>query len=249
MKTFAAVVLAAGKGTRINAKRINKVMYPLAGKPMISYTVHLLKKVGIKRIVIVVGFLKESIINYLGSNYIYAYQKRTLGTAHAVKTALPKISSEVKNILVMHADDSAFLPPKVIKGLIKKHLKEKAQLTFLTVEMEKPNIARVLRNSKGKIIGVVELQNMKSDQEKINEINCGCYCFSKSFLEKFLPKIRKNSLTGEYYLPKLIELGLKANLRVKAFKMRKEDYFHSINTKDQLNKAKLKMKIKLIKNG
>lgn len=245
MKEITAVVLAAGKGTRINARKINKVMFQLAGKPMISYTIDLLKRSGIKKIIIVVGFAKQSIIDYLGKHFTYAYQRKRLGTAHAVKTALTKIPKGIKDILVINADDSAFYPPRVIKGLIKKHLKEKAGLTFLTVGMRKPNIARVIRDSQGKILGVVEQQNLKPWQEKIKEINCGCYCFSLDFLRKFLPKVRKNHVSKEYYITQLIEIGIKNKAKVQAFKMDKEDYFHGVNTKEQLLEAERKMQEKL----
>lgn len=241
-----AVVLAAGKGTRINARKINKVMYSLAGKPMIGYTVDLLKNVGFKKIVIVVGFAKQSIINYLGrKNFIYAYQKERLGTAHAVKTALLEIPKNTKNILVINADDSAFYPARVIKKMIGKHLEKKADLTFLTVKMKKPNIARVIRDSQGGILAVVEQQNLKPGQEKIKEINCGCYCFSLDFLKKFLPQVRKNLVSREYYITQLIEIGIKNKTKVQAFKMDKEDYFHGINTKKQLLEAEGKMQQKL----
>lgn len=245
MTKIAAVVLAAGRGTRIKAKKINKVMLPLAGRPMIGYTIELLKKSGLKKTIIVVGFAKQLIIDYLGKGFVYAYQRERLGTAHAVKTALAKVPKTIKNILVINADDSAFYPPQVIKNLIKKHGQEKADLTFLTVEKKKPDIARVIRNSQGEVLGVVERQNLEPGQKKIKEINCGCYCFSIEFLRKFLPQVEKNPVSQEYYLTQLIELGIKNKAKVQVFKMDKEDYFQGINTKKQLLKADLKMKQKL----
>lgn len=69
MEKTAAVVLAAGKGKRFDAKKINKVMYPLAGKPMLWYTLKLIQKAGIKKIYIIVGYAKDSIINFFGDQY------------------------------------------------------------------------------------------------------------------------------------------------------------------------------------
>ncbi len=244
-KQTSAVVLAAGRGSRLNASGKNKAMYPLAGKPMLAYTLELLKKVGLERIFIVVGYAKDSIISYFGLEYKYVEQKKRLGTADAVKVVLPHLDKTVKNILVINADDSAFYPYQVIKKLIDTHNKNKADLTFLTVEMKKPNIARVLRDENKAVIGVIEQQNLKKDQEKIKEINCGCYCFSLPFLQKFLPQVKKNQLSKEYYITQLIELGVKNNCRVKTFKMSKEAYFQGVNTKNQLNEADLKMKKKL----
>jgi bifunctional N-acetylglucosamine-1-phosphate-uridyltransferase/glucosamine-1-phosphate-acetyltransferase GlmU-like protein len=244
-KNITAVVLAAGRGSRFNADKKNKAVYLLAGRPMISYTFELLEKAGLENVLVVVGWAKESITAYFGSKYKYVEQKKRLGTAHAVKTALKKIGSDKEDILVLNADDSAFYPVKVIVNLIKTHKQAKADLTFLTVEKKNPNIARVLRDSKAKVLGVVEQQNLKKGQEKIKEINCGCYCFSLSFLKKYLPRVEKNKLSGEYYITQLIEIGVKNKVNIKTFKMDKEDYFQGINTKNQLFAADKKMRHKL----
>ncbi len=245
MNNCSAIVLAAGKGTRMKADKINKVMYPLAGKPMIGYTIDLLEKVGFKEIVVVVGFKRDAIMGFLNSRCKYAVQKRVLGTAHAAKTGLMKVSGKVKNALVMNADDSAFYPAEVIKRMMKKHKKEKNGLTFLTVDLEKPSIARVIRDKKGKVLGVVEQKNLKPEEKKFKEINCGCYCFSVEFLNKYLPKVKKNPLAKEYYITELIELGIENGEKVKAFKMGKEDYWHSVNTKEQLQDAEKRMQEKM----
>jgi len=244
-KSLIAVVLAAGRGRRLNAKKINKSLYTLAGKPMIGYTVDLLKKVDFKNIVFVVGYAKKSVINYLGHGYIFAEQKKRLGTAHAVKVALAKIPKNIKTILVINADDSAFYPKRVIKGLINSHLDKKADLSFLTVDMKNPNIARVIRDKNNKVLGIIEQQNLKQSQKKIKEINCGCYCFSISFLKRYLSKVKKNNVSNEYYITELIEIGARNNCRLNAYKMNKEDYFCGVNTKSQLIEADLKMKNKL----
>lgn len=236
-----AVVFAAGRGKRIKAKDINKVMYSIAGVPMIGYTIRLLQKLALSRIYIVVGYLKKSIINYLGNKYDYVVQKKQLGTGHALQCAFKKTNPEISHLLVLNADDSAFYPAKVIKEMINFHLKNKADLTFLTVEMRRPNIARVVRNKK-KVVQVVELQNLTYKQQKIKEINCGCYCFSRNFLEQYLSKITLNPIGREYYLPELIEIGLKNKAKVLAYKMKKEAYFQGVNTRNQLLQADKKMK-------
>ena len=242
---FIAVILAAGKGTRMKAKKINKVMYLLAGKPMINYTINLLKKVNqFKKIIIVVGFAKKSITDYLGHKYIYVMQRKRLGTAHAVKVALSLIPTNTCHVFVINAHDSAFYPSKVISNLINLHLKENGDLTFLTVDMKKPNFARVIRGAKGQILGIVEQQNLSTNQVKIKEINCGCYCFKTGFLKKYLQKVTRNEVSREYYITELIEIGVKNNCQILAYKMDKEEYFQGINTKIQLMEAEIKMKKK-----
>lgn len=246
---FTAVVLAAGRGKRFKAtRRANKVMHLLAGRPMISYTLELLNKVGFKKVIIVVGFAKKSIINYFGNKYLYAEQKKRLGTGNAVKVALSKINRETKEILVINADDSAFYPPAMIKKMIKKHLASKADLTFLTLEMKKPRIARVIRDEKGNPLEIVEQQNLKPEQRKIKEINCGTYCFKVDFLKKNLRYLKKDKIGKEYYLTQLVKIGAEKGAKIITYKMSKEDYWQGINTREELEISNRK-KLKLIKSG
>lgn len=84
MNTVGAIILAAGKGSRMKAKDVNKVAMPLADKPMIIHTIERLEKMNITNIVVVVGFAKESVMKVLGNKVIFAHQSKRLGTAHAV---------------------------------------------------------------------------------------------------------------------------------------------------------------------
>lgn len=249
MKRMVAIVLAAGKGVRFNAKKINKVMYPLAGKPMIGYTVDLLKKVGFEKIIVVVGFAKESIINYLGEKFIYVKQPKRLGTAHALKCALPKLPLDTKNIFVCYADDTAFYPPQVIKKQVKLHLKNKNDLTLLTVIKNNPfGLGRIISDRQGRMIGIVEEKNATTLQKKIKEINTGCYCFKLAFLKKYLPLIKKNPVKREYYLTDIVALAIAAGKKVRTLRISQGDYFQGINTKKQLEAADLKMRKKIKKD-
>lgn len=246
MKKIAAVVLAAGKGRRLNAKNINKVMYPLAGKPMLWYTLTLIQKVGIKNIYIIVGYAKESIINFFGNKYIYITQNKRMGTAHALKCALPKLINKFENVFVCYSDDTAFYPDSVIRQLISQHLANKACISILTVDKKDPTgLGRVIRNKKDQVIGVVEEKNTTRTQKNITEINTGCYCFQVNFLQQYLPKIKKNFVSKEYYLPDLVNLAVKNHQKIRAMKIIQERYFQGINTYDQLQTANKVMAQKL----
>ena len=102
-----AIILAAGKGTRMKSKDINKVALLLGGRPMISYSVRTLIGIGVSPIVVVVGFAMESIKNALGETVLYAEQKKRLGTAHAVMSGLKKLPEDVQKVRVLQGDDSA----------------------------------------------------------------------------------------------------------------------------------------------
>lgn len=242
---IAVVILAAGKGTRLNCSRSSKVMKKLAGRPMIAYTADLVKKLGFspKQVYLVVGFGKDEVMNFLGSEYHYVYQPKLLGTADAVKQALKAIPPKYLHILILQADDSAFYPAEEIERLIKDHFYHHNHLTFLTVEKSDPgSLGRVLRDRFGRLTGIVEAKDASKRYLKVKEINAAVYFADCSFLKSFLPQIKPSPVSKEYYLPELIKLGLKNQSLVMAVKVSDNDYYQGINTKEELLKADRLMK-------
>lgn len=234
---IAAVILAAGRGVRMRSKNINKVMLPLNGRPMISYTIDLLKKLRIKEIIIVVGFAQKSVRSFLGPNYLYVEQKKRLGTAHAVRCALKKIPQVFKEIVVLDGDDSAFYRPQMIKDLIGRHREKQAVFTMLTIETKNPcGLGRILRDRKGRLLGIVEEKDARPDQRKIKEVNPACYIFERKFLEKYLPKVRKSPFSGEYYLTDVVKLGIDSQEKTESLKV-KNLAWRGINTWEELKEA------------
>ncbi len=212
-KTLGAIILAGGKGKRMKSKHLNKVVLPLANKPMILHEIEFLQKLALSTIVVVVGFAKESVKNVLKGNskVTYAFQKKRLGTAHAVLTALPFVPKVVQHVLVIQGDDSFFYQNKnikLVKKLIKKHLLTNASMTFLTIELENPHgIGRIIRDSHHQVTAIMEEKDATAVQRMVKEVNIGCYLFKKTFLQKYLKKIKKSPITREYYLVSLVELA------------------------------------------
>ncbi len=238
MNDFAAIILAAGKGKRMNSKTVNKVALPLGGKPMILHTYNILEKLGIKTIVIVVGFAKNSVMDLFSHQKVeFCAQKKRLGTAHAVFCAMKKMPSRIKNVLVLHGDDSALYKTDTMKQLIEKHLKSGASFTFLTIEMENPEgLGRVIRDKEGKVLAIVEEKDATEDILKIKEVNPACYIFKTDFLNKYLPKIKKSPVTGEYYLTSLIDMGIKNNENIETLQAGLFAW-RGVNTKEELREA------------
>jgi len=237
MRNITAIVLAAGHGERMKARQINKVVFPLGNKQMILHTIDLLENLAIKRTVVVVGFAKESVIKILGSRAIFAEQKKRLGTAHAVLCALDKIPKNVKTVLVLNGDDSAFYKKETIEDLIKKHIESGASITFLTIVLaDRSGLGRVVRDKEGKVIAIVEDRDTTAKQKKIKEINPGCYIFDLGFLHKNLRKIKKSKISGEYYLTALIDIAIKNNEKIETVRSGKLSW-RGINTMDELKEA------------
>lgn len=242
MDNTAVVILAAGKGTRIKSKNINKVVLPLAGKPMISYVVTKLLNMKLPDIFVVVGFAKKSVMQALGNHVTYVIQKRRLGTASAVSSAMNKIK-KFETALILNGDDSAFYPQDVIKNLLKSHRKNSPVITILTVIKENPfGLGRIIRE-KEKTVAIIEEKNASPIQKKIKEVNTACYVFSVKFLRNYLPLVKKNPLKKEYYLTDLVEIAVRNNLPIETYTA-PEKIFIGVNTKEELLLADSAMKMR-----
>ena len=245
MKKIAAIILAAGKGKRMRSKNSNKVLSKLGDKQMIIHTVDWLEKLKLKLIIVVVGFAKKSVMDALGNRVAYAVQRKRLGTAHALMCALKKIPGEITDVLILQGDDSALYKEQTIRKLIDIHLSSNVTLTFLTIDVDNPfGLGRVVRDKKDKLISVVEEKDAADDQRKIKEINPACYVFKVAFLKKYLGKIKKSEVTGEYYLTSLIDIAIKNNEKLEAVRGGKIAW-RGINTLEELKEAQ---RLFLIKN-
>lgn len=241
---LAGVILAAGKGKRFGSKNINKVTLQVAGRPIILYGVELLKKLSIEPIIVVVGFAKESVINALkGEKVSFAYQKNQLGTGNALSFALKKVPKEINNIIVLNGDDALFLSSKIVRNLIGTHLANKAALSLLTIEIDSPKgIGRVVRNKKGNVVAIVEEKDTSTKERTIREVNGLGYVFSIAFLKKYLPKVARSKVTGEYYLTSLVEIAAKNGEKIADFKTGRIPW-RGINTEEDLKEAEKLLKL------
>ncbi|NMB56807.1 NTP transferase domain-containing protein [Candidatus Beckwithbacteria bacterium] len=243
-QNVAAVVLAAGKGTRIKNKKdgVNKVVLRLNGKPMIQYTVEKIEKLGLEQIILVVGYARQSIIKLFDNRVDYAIQEPQLGTGHAIECALPKIKENIKYILVLNADDSAFYSISLLKDLIDKELKNESAFSFLTLKKDDPTgLGRIKRDSKGFPKKIIEEKSATEEEKRIKEINLGAYCFSKKFLEECLSKVELDPLKKEKYITSLVEIAYKNREKTSVICIKDESLWFGVNTDEQLEEANLRM--------
>ena len=233
--------MAAGKGKRMNSSDVNKVALDLAKKPIILHIVHFMQSVGIKDIVVVVGFAKESVMEVLKNEHVlFAEQKELLGTGHATQTALPVLPEDVTDVFVVYGDDGVFYREDhrtIMMRLFEKHLSSDAAFTFLTIEQENPTgLGRIVRDKDDSLVAIVEEKDATEKQRKITEINPGCFVFRVDFLKKYLPLVEKSSATGEYYLTSLIDLAIKHNEKVQTVRGGRLAW-RGVNTHEQLQEA------------
>jgi len=213
----AAIILAAGKGTRMNSQKHNKVMLPVGGKPMIERSVEIIEQAGFSPIILVVGFGKEEIQDLLKNRVLYAVQDDQLGTAHAAQQAMKLVPDHIHNVLIVYGDDSYNYPVDLLKQLDARHAKTNPAVTMLTITVDNPfGLGRIIRDSHGTIVRIQEEKDATDEERKITEINPTCWIFQKSFLMRYLPKVVKSPVTGEYYLVDLVRLGANAGERIES---------------------------------
>lgn len=207
-KNLAVIILAAGLGTRMQSGKA-KVLHEIQGRPMVHYVVDAARKVAGDDVVVVVGNQAEAVRSILSETpaLIFAYQRKQLGTAHAVLCALPHIPDHCDQVVIL-CGDVPLIQPETITGLVEAHQKTRCDISLLAVELENPSgYGRILLNDDGKVSGIIEEADASSEQKQIKLINSGIYCVKKEFLMHALPEIRSDNAQGELYLTDIIAIG------------------------------------------
>lgn len=237
-----AIILAAGQGKRMQASEHNKVTYEVGGVPMITRTIQTIQDTGIRDLVVVVGFAKESVMKLLNGNIQTAEQTERLGTGHAVRVALEKVSPTLRDILVLNGDDGFWYTSQNLSDLYDLHSNTDSQMSFFTTRVQNPTgLGRIIRDDSGKVVGIVEEKNLKPEEKSISEVNLGGYIFDQQFLRKFINQIPKNEVSGEHYLTDLVNIAIQHNQRVETLKL---DNFkwRGVNTPQELQEAEKLMR-------
>ncbi len=239
--TFAAIILAAGAGKRMNSK-IPKVLHQIAGQPMILRSYKNLKSLNPKQVVIVaspdsIKPIKEIVDDHAN----FAIQQKPQGTADAAQVGLRFIKKDIDSVIIANGDDSAFYKPATLKKILKKFKETDSVLTLTTINVaDAQGLGRVIR-SRGKIYDVVEQKEANASQRKIKEVNAGFYVFDKNWLQKNLPKVTSAKQKGEKYLISLVKIAAYNNQRISVFNLKDKNQWHGINTRQHLEEANLKL--------
>lgn len=234
-----AVILAAGKGSRLKSTTVNKVTIPLGGKPMIQWSVENIRKAGVKEVVVVVGFARESVAAVLNDTVAYAVEEEQLGTGHAAWVGLMKLSPENQEVFILYGDHSAFYPPKFYKKLLKTHRNRNNAMTLVSMEYDKPSElawGRIIRNAADDVVAIVEEKEATQEQKKMQELNAGLYVFDRKVIEEGYQTLKPQS-GGEYYLTDLVTYCIRQGLRVGAVIADQNEVGIGVNTPDQRESA------------
>ncbi|PTJ75644.1 bifunctional UDP-N-acetylglucosamine diphosphorylase/glucosamine-1-phosphate N-acetyltransferase GlmU [Staphylococcus simulans] len=231
-----AVVLAAGKGTRMKSK-LYKVLHKVAGKSMIEHVVDSVKQAGTDEIVTIVGHGAESVKETLGSQSSYSFQEEQLGTAHAVKMAADELKGKEGTTLVV-CGDTPLITPETLKALADYHEAQQAGVTVLSATADNPfGYGRIVRDQDGRLAKIVEQKDAKEAEREIDEISTGIFAFDNVLLFELLEKVKNDNAQGEYYLPDVITLALEAGKIADAYRTDDFDEIMGVNDRVALSKA------------
>jgi len=205
MSSTAAVILAAGQGKRMKSA-LPKVLHRCAGAPLIRYVLDAVAAAGITEVVIVIGTGAALVREALGHSYKYVLQEPQRGTGDAVAKALPQVSFDCGDLLVL-CGDTPLLTPGSLTRLLATRREASADACILTSMFDDPSgYGRIVRDASGLVEAIVEDGDATPGQKEIEEINTGTYSFDRAALEEALAGLRPENSQGEYYLTDVIGL-------------------------------------------
>lgn len=226
-----AIILAAGKGTRMKSK-LYKVLHQVCGKSMVEHVLEQLQAAKIKNIVTVVGFGADTVKEALGERTHFALQKQQLGTGHAVMQAKDLLgNSEGETIVV--SGDTPLLTAETFQKLCEYHEQRHSAATILTSTAPDPTgYGRIIRNDVGIVERIVEQKDATEEEKAIKEINTGVYCFDNRKLFAALKLLKNDNAQGEYYLTDVIGILKKQGEIVTAY--RDDDFDETMGVNDRI---------------
>lgn len=247
-----AIVMAAGKGTRMKSKK-SKLVQKIYGKEIVKRAVENAENAGVSDIVAVVGYQKEEVMAVLGDTVKYAYQDDMLGTGHAVLQAKEYLQGKKGRVLVLNGD-VPLLRPETLNKLLEKSIENKEYATLLTAIYDNPyGYGRIIRDEGGNVSAIVEEKDTTDDQKEIKEINAGIYCFDIEELLAALEELKPNNAQGEYYITDVIGIMNKKGLKTGAVVVEDNTEILGVNDRIQLEMLtkvlQMRVNTELMKNG
>lgn len=230
------VVLAAGKGTRMNGGS-PKVTVDVGGRPMVLRVIEAARGAGVDRVIVVVGHRANDVQAIVGNSVEYVVQEEQLGTGHAVQQTERTLAGYQGPVVVTYGD-IPLLRSQDIVNLLARHRETGAAATLLTAVFERPeNLGRIVRNSDGTVRGIVEAKDATPEQLELREINVGVFCFEAPLLFEVLNQVGNNNAQQQYYLTDVIGILVERRQRVEAVAMEFASAGVGVNTPQDLAHA------------
>ncbi|PRQ05803.1 Bifunctional protein GlmU [Enhygromyxa salina] len=219
-KNAVAVLLAAGKGTRMRSE-LAKVLHPFAGQPLLLHPLRAAREFGVERSIVVVGHQREDVRALVrerlpaseGWAVDFAVQAEQRGTGHAVACALPVLGEDFDGAVLILSGDVPLLRAPTLEALAEACALSSAGLSLASFRAADPTgYGRIIRDAEGRCVQISEQRDASADELAIDECNAGVYCVRAEHLRRELPTLGADNAAGEIYLTDLIALRARAGV-------------------------------------
>jgi len=235
MPVNAALILAAGKGTRMKSGLV-KVLHELAGRPMLGWPLAAAREAGAAQIVVVAGHQADQVQQLFSQDagIRIALQEEQLGTGHAVSCALPQLDGLTGSVLIL-CGDTPLLTGTTLQRLAAEHTGSGAAVTVLTARLDRPfGYGRIVRDSEGRVRRIVEQKDASPEEQAIDEVNSGIYCMDLAFLRAHIGRLGSENAQNEYYLTDLVGIAVAEHAGCSAVVADDPDEIMGVNDRVQL---------------
>ena len=235
MSNIAAVILAAGQGTRMKSD-LPKVLHEACGKSLVEYVLDAARAAGATREVVIIGYQADRVRSALSGrkSLEFANQERQLGTGDAVKAARTLLAGHDGPVLVL-AGDTPLISPQSLTRLLDEQSQHAASCVVGTAETEQSEgLGRIVRDADGTFLRIVEERDATDEEKQIREINTGCYAFHGPDLFAALEAVQPENDQEQYYLTDCAEIMLSAGKTVRALNCFDINEAIGVNTPEQL---------------
>ena len=239
-KEIKAVILGAGKGTRMKSA-LPKVLHEIFGKTLIGWVIDAVSGLQYKtECIAIIGYKADLVKQYLNDKYEYvttATQTEQLGTGHAVAQAIPLLKNYYGTVIIL-CGDTPLITTKTLDNLINYHEQNNCDLTVMTAEFENPTgYGRIIRNRSDEVINIVEERDATESIKAVKEVNTGVYCLNWAKMRKAFTELNNNNAQGEYYLTDIVEWARNSGYKTFGYKMSDNREMFGINSRKQLADA------------
>lgn len=231
-----AVILAAGKGTRMQSE-LYKVLHKVCDRTMVELVLDSIQNLDMEEVITVVGCGAEKVKDAIGDRSKFVLQEEQLGTAHAVKMAREELIGKKGTTIVMYGD-TPLIRAETVDSMLSHHEQTGAQATVLTAFADDPfAYGRIIRDENGNLVKIVEEKDATKEEKEIKEINSGIYCFDNELLFETLEKVKNDNNQGEYYLPDVLSLIREAGYKLETYVCADFDETFGVNDRVALSYA------------
>ncbi|NLX18112.1 MAG: bifunctional N-acetylglucosamine-1-phosphate uridyltransferase/glucosamine-1-phosphate acetyltransferase [Desulfobulbus sp.] len=211
-----AVILAAGKGTRMKSEQ-TKILHPVFFRPMIHHVLDAVRDTGVVQCAVIIGHQRSEVAMALASYQVtLVTQEEQLGTGHAVLCA-EEVCRNHDEVLIL-CGDTPLLGATTLQKMISVHRSQGADLTLMTTIVDNPfGYGRIVKDAEGNIQAIVEEKDATAEQRQIREINAGVYLVEREFLFNALQEVGTDNAQGEVYLTDIVAQARRQKKRVQPF--------------------------------